>query len=276
MFWGTRFSVLWVALAALATLAALNPAGNVFAAAVVETVAGDVKAGPSARAATALAQGQRIEQGTTVVTGSKGLVVLGFDDGQKIIVNENSQFRVASYSFNKDEPKKDRFSFALLKGALRSVTSLFTRRNPNAYALRIPQATIGIRGTDFMVALVNPAFGSVTVGSIGVTNGAGAATFGAGSTLTVPSANALAVAIPASALPAAVTTAFSQLSSVSLGAGALGATEGAAGTFGGAGAVGAAAAVIGIGVAVSGDDDEGPSGTSGTTGTTSGSSCSSC
>jgi hypothetical protein len=270
-----RNTALWVAFAALAVLASLNVAGDVFAAAVVETVAGDVKAGPSAKAVTAVSKGQRIEQGTTVVTGPKGLVVLGFDDGQKMIVNENSQFRVVGYSFNQDEPKKDLFSFALLKGALRSVTSLFTRRNSNAYALRIPQATIGIRGTDFMVGLVNPAYMSVTVGSISATNAGGTAGFAAGSTVSVASANALAVTIPVSALPASVATAFSQLSSVAVGAGALagaggGAESGAGGI--GAGGAAAAAALIAVGAALAGgggDDDDGPSGTTGTTGNTS-------
>lgn len=253
----------WVALAALVML---NLAGNVFAAAIVETVAGDVKAGPSAKAVTPLAKGQRIEQGTTVVTGPKGLVILGFDDGQKIILNENSQFRVAGYSFNRDEPKKDLFSFALLKGALRSVTSLFTRRNANAYALRIPQATIGIRGTDFMVVTRSPAFLQLLTCCINVVNGGGAASFGSGF-VTVPAANLVAAPIAASAVPPGVLAEFNFLQSLLAVT-----TAGPAGVEGaglsGAEALGLGALGLGVAAGISGGSEDGPSGTTGTTGTT--------
>jgi hypothetical protein len=37
----------------------------------------------------------------------------------------------------------------------------------------MPQATIGIRGADFMVVLVNPAYLPVLRGAVGVTNAAG-------------------------------------------------------------------------------------------------------
>jgi hypothetical protein len=131
---------------------------SVFASPVVENANGDVKAGPSTKAATAVTAGQRVPPGSTVVTGAKSMVTLRFDDGQAVVLGENSEFKVTQYAFSKDQPKSDKFVFELLKGTMRSVSGLLTRRNPEAYSLRTPQATIGIRGTDFMVALVNPAF----------------------------------------------------------------------------------------------------------------------
>jgi hypothetical protein len=126
------------------------------------------------------------------------------------------------------------------------------QRNPKSYQIRTPQATIGIRGTDFMLAVVNPLYFSVLVGSIEVANAAGAATFPAGATGFAANANALAASLAASSMPAAVTSAFSQLAAVPLGAaGAAGAAAGgvspAAIAVGAAIAAGAAAAAGGGG-----------------------------
>ena len=106
----------------------------------------------------------------------------------------------------------------LFKGAMRSVSGLIGSRNRNAFALLAPQATIGIRGTDFMIALVNPAYLSVLQGTIGVSNAAGSAAFSAGATATVASSTALAVAIPAAALPASVAASSAAWSVASVGA----------------------------------------------------------
>src|SRR5690242_20369669 len=75
---------------------------SVLASAVIESVAGDVKAGPSAAAAKTVSQGQRIQAGTTVATGARSAVILRFDDGQAVALNENAEFRVAEYSFAKE------------------------------------------------------------------------------------------------------------------------------------------------------------------------------
>ena len=100
-----------------------------FAAAVIETATGQVRAGPNAKAATAASAGQRIQTGSVIVTGAKSLATLKFDDGQVAVVHENSEFRVAEYVFVKDQPAKDRFSFELLRGALRLVTATVAPRN---------------------------------------------------------------------------------------------------------------------------------------------------
>ena len=236
------------------------------AAALVETATGNVRAGATAGAATAVSKDQRIQPGSVVVTGPGSLAVLRFDDGQVVALNENSEFRITEYSFAKDQPQKDRSIFDLLKGAMRSVSGLLASRNSQAYAMRIPQGTIGIRGTDFMVALVNPAYMSVLNGTIAVSNSAGAVTFGAGATATVASATTLATAIAASALPASVAASFNQLGSLPIAAGAGAATGAAAGGVT-LGTVGFAAAVVGIAAAISSSDDSTTTTTTTTTST---------
>jgi len=89
-------------------------------------------------------------------------------------------------------------------------------RNRQVVALRTPQATIGIRGTDFMVALVNPVYVSVLQGTVTATNAAGTVAFGAGAIGSIETSTTLAAEIPASALPAAAAAAFSNLSAAAV------------------------------------------------------------
>lgn len=262
-----------LAIRVLAVLSGLLYSVSALAAAVVENVTGDVRAGASAAAAAAVKSGQRLQAGSTVVTGGKSRATLRFDDGQAVLVGENSEFRIVEYAHAKDDAKKDRFVFELVKGAMRSVTAMLTGRNPQAYALRTPQATIGIRGTDFMVAVVNPAFISVLSGTINAANKAGAVNFGAGSTATVSSATSLPASIPASSLPGSVASSFSQLSSVTVSAAAGTAAAEAAGAAAGGltpaaiGIAGAIAAGV-LGAASDGGSSVDSTVITGTTGTT--------
>jgi hypothetical protein len=223
-----------------------------FANATVQSVTGSARAGT-----TPVTQNQRINSGTTITTASGAQVVLRFDDGQQVVLNQNTEFRIVDFRYEANNARADRSIFDLVKGALRVVTGAVGQRNPAAFQLRAPQATIGIRGTDFMVAIVNPAYVSVLQGSVGVTNAAGTAVVGAGSFASVASTGTLAATIPASAVPAGATSAFGTMGSAAgVGAGAAGtgvaggAATGAAGATGvSTGAAIGAAAAIGVGAA---------------------------
>jgi hypothetical protein len=231
---------------------ALFSAASAFAACVVQSIQGDVRAGPIGKPVTAVTLDQRLASGTTVVTGPDAQVILRFDDGQRVVLGQSTHFRIADFRYDEADPKSYRSVFGLLKGALRMVSGAIATRNRQAVALRTPQSTIGIRGTDFMVALVNPAYISVLQGAVTATNAAGTVVFGAGSIGMVPTSAALAGAIPASTLPAAAAAAFSNLSAAAL-VGAAAGTAGGAST-GAGGGTGAAAGVstgtlVGVGAA---------------------------
>jgi hypothetical protein len=221
-----------------------------FANGVYESVTGNVRAAVGAAAPAGVARDQRVVPGTTVTTGPGAQTVIRFDDGHTVVLNENTEFRVNQFSFDKDRPQNDNIAMQIFKGAMRSVSGLIGSRSRSAFALVAPQATIGIRGTDFMIALVNPAYLSVLQGSIAAANTAGVATFAVGATATVAASTVLAVAIPAAALPASVAASFSSMGSVAVGAAGAG-TSGAGGTAGGAGGAGGAGAA-GAGAAAAG------------------------
>src|SRR5262245_14196922 len=134
-------------LAAAAVLAVVLPAAAL-ASAIVQSVRGDAKAGN-----TALTQNQRLTPGQAIVTGPNAQAVLRFDDGQQVVLNQNTEFRIVDFRFSSDAPKDDRMVLDLVRGALRVVTGAVANRNRSAFQLRTPQATIGVRGTDFMVAI---------------------------------------------------------------------------------------------------------------------------
>ena len=220
---------------------------------VVQSMQGDVRANGSP-----VALNQRLNPGTAVTTGAGAQVVLRFDDDQRVVLNQNTEFRIVDFRMNSPNAKDDRSIFDLVKGALRVVTGTVARRNQAGFQLRTPQATIGVRGTDFMVAIVNPAYVSVLSGSVGVTNAAGTTVLGAGSFGVVATSGTLAAAIPASAVPAAATGAFGTMGAAAgVGAGATGAGLGGASAGAGAAtgvstgvAVGVAAGAVAVGAAV--------------------------
>ncbi len=242
----------WVSIALAAVFAS---AAQAQAAATVQSMRGDVRVGTQP-----LAPNARVSSGAQITTGAGAQAVLKFDDNQTVVLNENTAFRITDFRYKQDDSRGDRAVFDLLRGALRMISGIVASRNQQAFQLRAPQATIGIRGTDFMVAIVNPAVVAVNTGAVAVTNSGGTAVFGAGSFGSVATSTTLAVAIPASAVPAGASAAFSSMNAAAgvvgggMAPGASAATAGAA-SSGVATAAGFVAAAVVIGVAVSSSEE---------------------
>src|SRR5688500_460551 len=184
----------------------------VHASAVVQALNGDVRVGGAP-----VFQDQRIFQGSAVITGPSSRVVLRFDDGGQVILDQNTEFRIADFRYSAGS---DRTIFDLVKGALRVVSGAIGRRSPGSFQLRTPQTTIGVRGTDFMVAIVNPAYTSVLQGAIAATNAAGTVVFEQGTAGLVANSATLPVAVSAAQIPASASFAFTNLGNINLAAGA--------------------------------------------------------
>jgi len=227
---------------AVATLAALCSSAAL-ADAVISSMKGDVRIGTDAAINT-----QRVFTGMTINTGPGAQAILKFDDQQQVVLNENTTFKIADFRYRAAEPRNDRAVFDLLQGALRFISGIVGARSPHTVALRVPQATIDIRGTDFMVVLVNPAYVNVVSGSIAATNSAGTVVFGPGSIGSIASSSALATPIPGTALPGAASGAFSNLAAAQVTAAVTPAV--AEGVAAGAATGAAAAPTAGIGAAI--------------------------
>jgi FecR protein len=104
-----------------------------------------------------LSEKSQVLQGDVVSTERDSYAQIKLTDGGQITLRPNTQIRIEGYQFSEQEPDKDNFVFALLKGGMRAVTGLIGKRaNRDAYKLRTATATVGIRGTDFNAIEVPP------------------------------------------------------------------------------------------------------------------------
>lgn len=170
---------------------------------------GDVTAATGAALPLAVKKDQLLPDNTTIAVGPKSSATLKFEDGTVILLNENTTFQIQKYAYNDKDPSKISALFSMLKGGLRAVTGLISSRNREAFKVATPLATIGIRGTEFMVQLVNPLYMQVLSGAVNLSNPGGTGIFSAGQTALVPSPTGIARSIPAApagtfgAMPAA-------------------------------------------------------------------------
>ena len=118
-------------------------------------------------------KGQEIAAGDTVVT-ERGRAQIKFTDGALVSLQPKTSFKIDDYNFAGSEDGSERSFFSLFRGGLRTITGAIGHRNRNAYRVTTPVATIGIRGTEYLVLLDDSGM-IVTVGdgSIAVINDAG-------------------------------------------------------------------------------------------------------
>jgi len=150
--------------------------------------------------------------GETVATQGDTYARVRFNDGTEIVLRPNSQFKVEAYAFDEKEPSSDNLVFSLLKGGLRSISGLISRRNRDRIQYKTPTATVGIRGTHFGMLMCSadcanvptvtgtmPADGlhvDVAAGQIVVTNPAGTQTLNPGQFGYVPSTQSAPTIVP--------------------------------------------------------------------------------
>ncbi len=150
-----------------------------------------------------LARGAEVHSGDTLRVGDASNMQVRFTDEAITALRSNSVFRIDDYKFE-EKTNLGKSFFSLVKGGMRTITGLIGRFNRENYAVRAQTATIGIRGTHFVLAQCNNdcfnrdgsqaengLFGGVTDGRIAVNNEAGEREFGKNEFFHVASADAL-------------------------------------------------------------------------------------
>lgn len=128
-----------------------------------------------------LARNDRIREGETVRTGTKGYAQIRFRDGALMTLRSDSEVRIDEYRYEGKQDGNEKALMSLLKGGFRTITGLIGRTNKRNYSVRTPVATIGIRGTHYGLALCdggcgnneNGLYGGVVDGAIVVKNDTG-------------------------------------------------------------------------------------------------------
>ena len=88
-----------------------------------------------------------VQEGDMIATEAETYARIKFVDGGEVVLRPNTQLKVESYAFAKDNPKGDNVVLSMLKGGLRAVTGLIGKRSQDRVAYQTSTATIGIRGT---------------------------------------------------------------------------------------------------------------------------------
>jgi hypothetical protein len=95
---------------------------------------------------------ERIQSGDTITTEAKSETLIKMADDSTVVLRPNTQFQFTEFNYNK-APTDSSF-VTLLRGTARMVTGLIGRQNVANVRVNTPTATIGIRGTDFEVAVI--------------------------------------------------------------------------------------------------------------------------
>jgi hypothetical protein len=150
-----------------------------FAGATATAAFGTVEVSPAKGEPFALVTGQRVESGATIKTLDKSSAVLRFDDGQSVSISGNTTFVITDYKFNPQKPAEGNFAATLLRGAIRTVTGVIGETNKQNVSIKTSTATMGIRGTDFMLSDDGRLYIQVIAGAVSATNSAGVGIFSA-------------------------------------------------------------------------------------------------
>ena len=96
--------------------------------------------------------GLPLEKSDIVQTKARGWAKLKFNDGTVITVGRNSRMEIKKYLY--DGSRKSEASFGFAKGVFKTITGAIGKVAPEKFKVHTPNATIGIRGTEFFVEIV--------------------------------------------------------------------------------------------------------------------------
>lgn len=130
---------------------------------VVERIQGNAQV-VYADGSDAIAIEDEIYKGDKITTQKDTELVIRMIDGTVLAMRPNTQITLTDFKFNRKNSKKDNMLVKLLKGGMRIVTGAIGKKNPKKVKFKTPTATIGIRGTDFELSVIE-AGGAASAGT---------------------------------------------------------------------------------------------------------------
>ncbi len=105
-----------------------------------------------------------VYEGDRISTDQKSKVFVAMDDGAEIYLKEDSVVKISEYIITPGFDKNSNSILELLKGGLRKITGLIGDSALSNYQVQTGLATIGIRGTEYVIKLCKLDDCSQTVG----------------------------------------------------------------------------------------------------------------
>lgn len=121
----------------------------------IKSVQGQVRIVDAAGQSQGAQTGSALKATDRIETDSQGAAGLVLRDGTTLVVGPNSRVNIRDYRF--DSTTQDgSLLVTLLRGSLRMISGLLGKVHPEAVRVETQTATIGIRGTDFIVSTEAP------------------------------------------------------------------------------------------------------------------------
>ncbi|MDP9898289.1 FecR family protein [Variovorax ginsengisoli] len=117
---------------------------------IVKAVRGDVQLLDGVGASRPARPGDALAPIDRIVTGPDAGASVVMRDGTTLMVGPSSRLDVKEYHFDATT-QEGGLLLALIQGSLRLITGLIGKTHPEAIRVETQTATIGIRGTDFIV-----------------------------------------------------------------------------------------------------------------------------
>src|SRR5688572_17778562 len=102
------------------------------------------------------AVGAGLRASDVIVTGADGSAGITFTDNSLVSVGPNSVFAIEKYSFD-STTHAGQFEGNLRQGRLAAVSGKMVKQSPESMKIRTPSAVMGVRGTEFVVQVDEPA-----------------------------------------------------------------------------------------------------------------------
>ena len=116
----------------------------------VKSVRGDVKLLSAAAAARNAVPGDALASVDRIVTGPDSSAAVVLRDDTTLVVGPSSRLDLKQFHFDATTHEGG-LLVSLQRGSMRMITGLIGKTNPDAVRVETQTATIGIRGTDFIV-----------------------------------------------------------------------------------------------------------------------------
>ncbi len=102
------------------------------------------------------AVGTGLQASDVILTGADGSAGITFTDNSLVSVGPNSVFAIDKYSFD-STTHAGHFEGNLRQGRLAAVSGKMVKQSPESMKIRTPSAVMGVRGTEFVVQVDEPA-----------------------------------------------------------------------------------------------------------------------
>jgi hypothetical protein len=140
------FALVFMLAAGAAAAQTVEPATK---AGTMKLVQGDVRV-IDALGERLLQPGDTVSPADRLVTGSDGAASMVLRDGTTMMLGPRSRVNLDSFSFN-STTNEGNLVVAVLRGSMRMITGLISKANPQSVLVKTRTATVGVRGTDFIV-----------------------------------------------------------------------------------------------------------------------------